>query len=159
MTTFASLHNTILVAYSQTTGILAFKRFIYFLFYMHGYLAACMQVYHGYVWGLWRPKEVIESPASRNTNGRDWSCGCLEANPNLLQEENILLTAESSLQNLQFRSVVWLVFLLFLIILNACHMVFGTNPHSIPFSSFHSLPVFLLILHSLSVCLCLSLAH
>lgn len=82
---------------------------------MHRYLAACMQVHHGYVWGLWRPKEVIEPPTSRNTNGREWSCGCLEPNPSLLQEENILLTAESSLHNLQFRSVVWLVFLLFLI--------------------------------------------
>jgi hypothetical protein len=50
------------------------------------------------VWYLWRSEESIGPPGTDVKDGCELSCECLELNTGPIQEQQVLLTAESSLQ-------------------------------------------------------------
>lgn len=58
----------------------------------------CMDVHHTPTWHPRRPEEGAESSETRATDSCEPSCRCWELNPVPPQEQQILLTAESSLQ-------------------------------------------------------------
>jgi hypothetical protein len=67
-------------------------------------LHVCVCVYlnelnHMHAWCLCRSEENIRSPVTIVTDGCDITCVCWELNIDPLQEHQVLLTAESSLQS------------------------------------------------------------
>ena len=56
--------------------------------------------YHMHLWGLWRPEESTESLRTGVTEGCEPSCGSWELNLGPLQDQQVILTTELSLQAL-----------------------------------------------------------
>ena len=61
-------------------------------------LAVCMYAYHFHVSCPWRPEEGTRFYSIGLENGCKSPCGCLELNPEPLEEQPVLSTAQSALQ-------------------------------------------------------------
>lgn len=55
-------------------------------------------MYHVCAWCLQRPEEGIKSPGARIPGGSELTCGCYESNLSPLEEQQVLLADELSLQ-------------------------------------------------------------
>lgn len=66
--------------------------------YVYMYLCACIYMYYMHSWYSWRAKEGIGCPGARVSEGCGLSCGCLEPNSDLLQEQPTFLCHASPAQ-------------------------------------------------------------
>jgi hypothetical protein len=65
-----------------------------------------MCVYLLYTWNLKSPENGIGSPETRIIDSCELPCGYWELNPGLLEEQPVLLTAETSLQPKLLQDIV-----------------------------------------------------